>query len=253
MKIKSLILCLSLCIPSVFARESIIDNAGLLSPLNKASLLASVDSAASAYNFDLVIVTEKNIGPSSPKEYADNFFDNNGYGTGQNRDGCLFLLVTESRDYYFSTSGRGINILNSAAYNKLESGIVKMLKENDFFGAFRTFLLDWEEFLALDAKGRSYNFFQRWNLVLVIIAWILALAIGFIVVRSWKTAMNTVLPQTQAAAYVVPGSLEFKEKRDSFLYSTVNKIKLQSQSSSLSKGVSAGLSGSRHGGGGGKY
>ncbi|MDR2575322.1 MAG: TPM domain-containing protein [Treponema sp.] len=261
MKTKVIKFCLTFLIvfyvTPVFARENIIDNAGLLSQQEKASLLAAAASAASAYNFDLVIVTVKNIGASSPADYADNFFDRNGYGLGQNRDGCLFLLVTDSRDYWFSTSGRGIKILNSAASDKLENSVVKLLGEDNYYGAFNAFLTDWQTFLTLAAKGRNYNFFQQWNLVLVLIAWVLALAIGFIVVHIWKRAMDTVLPQTQAAAYVVPGSLAFREKKDSFLYSTVSKTKIQtqtqSQGSSSARNISVGSSGRSHGGRGGKY
>jgi len=256
MKTKVIKFCLTFLIvffvTPAFARENIIDNAGLLSQQEKASLLSAAASAASAYDFDLVIVTVKNIGASSPADYADNFFDRNGYGLGQNRDGCLFLLVTDSRDYWFSTSGRGIKVLNSAASNKLEGSVVKLLRENNYYGAFGAFLTDWQKFLALDAKGRNYNFFHQWNLVLVLIAWVLALAIGFIVVQTWKNKMDTVLPQTQAAAYVVPGSLAFREKKDSFLYSTVSKTKIQTQSSSSGR-ISSGSSGRGHGGRGGKY
>ena len=237
-----------------FAQERIIDNAGLLSQQEKANLMGLIASAASNYNFDLVIVTEKNIGASSPMQYADDFFDNNGYGLGQNRDGALFLLVTDSRDYWFSTSGSGIRILNSAAGNKLENSVVKSLREGNFYGAFNAFLLDWEEFLALDAKGRRYNFFQQWNAVLVLIAWVIAFAIGLIIVQVWKSRMNTALAQTQAAAYMVPGSLAFKEKKDSFLFCTVTKTKLQTEnSSSGGGGVHTGSSGRSHGGRGGKY
>jgi len=248
-----LLVLILFAVSPVFTQERIADKAGLLTSQEKANLEAIIKSAASNYNFDLVIVTEKNIGSSSPREYADNFFDKNRYGLGQNRDGCLFLLVTESRDYYFSTSGKGIDILNPAAYNKLESGVVKNLSENNFFGAFQAFLLDWEKFLALNANGRSYNIFHQYNVLLVSIAWIIALAIGFIVVQVWKNGMNTALAQTQAAAYVVAGSLEFNEKKDNFLYSTVSKVKRQSETGSSGKGVHISSSGARHGGGGGKY
>jgi uncharacterized protein len=254
MKTKLLKLSIPLLIvffaPPVFAQERVIDNAGLLSPQEKTSLLGAIAAAASAYKFDLVIVTERNIGAYDPREYADDFFDNNDYSQGQNRDGCLFLLVTESRDYWFSTSGRGDKILNPAAFNKLESDVVKLLGEAGYYEAFRAFLLDWDEFLALDAKGRSYNFFHQWNLVLVSIAWVLALAIGFIVVGAWKKGMNTALPQSQAAAYAVPGSLAFGEKKDSFLYSTVTKTRMQKTAGSgASGGAYVSSSGRRHGGG----
>jgi len=257
MKTKLIKFCLPFlivfCVPSAFALERIIDNAGLLSQQEKANLMGLITSAASNYNFDLVIVTEKNIGASDPMQYADDFFDNNGYGMGQNKDGCLFLLVTESHDYWFSASGRGIKILNSAAGDKLENNVVKSLKEGNFYGAFNAFLFNWEEFLLLDAKGRSYNFFYQWNAVLVIIAWVIAFAIGLIVVQIWKSGMNTVLPQAEAAVYMVPGSLAFKEKKDSFLFCTITKTKLQTENSSSGGGVHTGSSGRSHGGRGGKY
>jgi uncharacterized protein len=258
MKTKLIKICLPFlivfCVPSAFTLERIIDNAGLLSQQEKANLMGLISSAASNYDFDLVIVTEKNIGASDPMRYADDFFDNNGYGLGQDRDGCLFLLVTDSHDYWFSTSGRGIRILNPTAGGKLESSVVKFLKEGNFYGAFNAFLLNWDEYLLLDAKGWSYNFFYQWNAVLVLIAWVIAFAIGLIIVQIWKSGMNTALPQTQAAPYMVPGSLAFKEKKDSFLFSTITKTKLQTESSSSSgKGVHTSSSGSSHGGRGGKY
>ena len=235
-----------------FGRDRIVDNAGLLSAKEKEELQKMTDFIASSYNFDLVIVTEKNIGSARPMDYADDFFDYNGYGKGEDRDGCLFLHVTESRDYWFSTSGKGIGILNPSAFNKLEAGTVAHLRNNDPAAAYRAFILDWEEFLVLDAKGRHYNFFYQWNIILVSAAWLLALVIGFIIVQIWKARMNTAFLQTQAAAYMVPGSLAFSEKKDRFLYSTVSKTRRQTANSS-GGGIHTSSSGRSHGGGGGKY
>jgi len=235
-----------------FAQEKIVDNAGLLSPQEKASLTELVTSITSTYNFDLVIVTETNIGEYSTVDYADSFFDYYGYGLGQDRDGCIFLQVTESRDYSFRTTARGMAILNNTAFNKLENSTVKFLSAGNYYEAYRAFLLNWEEFLSLEERNRSYNFFHQWNALLVIISWLLSLAIGFIVVQTWKAQMNTAIQQTQAAAYVVPNSLSFKEKKDSFLYSTVTKIKRPDPPSS-SGGVTRSGSSGGHSGRGGKY
>ena len=260
-----LIVMIVFFVSPVFAQERIIDNANLLNSQEKDKLNEIISSVASKYNFDLVIVTENSIGATSPMEYADDFFDYKGYGLGQGRDGCLFLLVTGSRDYWFSTAGRGIELydstrLNKISGNKLESDVVKLLKKDNYYGAFRAFLTDWKVFLTLDAKNRSYNFFYQFNLILVLIVWGVALAIGFIVVQVWKSGMNTALMQTQAAAYVIPGSLAFKEKNDVFLYSTVTKSGRSDNSSSGGGGRSgggggshSGSSGSSHGGGGGHY
>ena len=230
--------------------DRVVDNASLLSPGQKGGLMARLNSLAAAYNFDLVIVTEKTIDGALPMNYADDFFDNNGYG----RDGCLFLIVTGTRDYWFSTSGRGIDILNPTAFGKLESDAVKSLRVDSYYAAFSSFLDNWEKFLILEAEGRSYNFFTRWNFVLVTISWLIALGTGLIVVQVWKSGMNTALPQTQAISYIVPGSVVYNQQTDSFLYSVVSKTARQTDSGPSSSGGShTSSSGMSHGGGGGKY
>jgi len=236
------------------ARSRIVDNSGLLSPSEKSRLLVRLDSLSEKYSLDLVIVTENDIGSARPMDFADDFFDYNGYGLGGDRDGCLFLLVTGTRNYWFSTSGRAIKILNSTAYDKLKSDSVKFLRQDNYFAAYSSFLDNWELFLGMEAKGRSYNFFYRWNMVLVIIIWLVAFAIGLIVVQVWKSGMNTALLKTQADAYMVAGSLDFSVKTDKFLYSVVTKSERQDNDSSSSGGrTHTSSSGRTHGGGGGRY
>jgi uncharacterized protein len=263
MKIKLIKLCLAVMIvffaSPVFAQERVVDNANILSSQEKENLKAIISSISSMYDFDLVVVTENDIGGASPMAYADDFFDYKGYGLdnngnsmGQDRDGCLFLLVTGTRDYWFSTSGRGIKLYTSTALSKLKSDVVKLLKSGSYYNAFQAFLLDSKEFLALNARGgRTYNFFHRWNYASVLVAWILSLLIGFLVVQSWKKKMNTALPQTQAAAYVVPGSLAFDVKTETFLYSIVQQSARDDDDSR--GGSHTGSSGRSHGGGGGHY
>jgi len=260
MKTKILILPLLfvLSAPLLFSqgneRDRVVDNAGLLSPGQKNHLMNYLDYISVTYKADLVIVTENSIGNSLPMDYADDFFDYNGYGIGNNRDGCLFLIVTGTRDYWISTSGRCIKILNPYAFKKMESDVLKFLRENNYDAAFNSFMDNWEKFLILDSRYRSYNFFYQWNAVLVIIGWLISLAIGFIVVQIWKSGMNTALLKTQADAYMIPGSLAFNEKTDKFLYSVVTKTERpKDDSSSSGGGIHTSSSGRTHGGGGGRY
>lgn len=236
-----------------FTQVRVIDNAGLLNSAELAGLEQLAADIAETYNFDLVIVTETDIGAARPVDYADDYFDYKGYGLGEDRDGCLFLVVMNSRDFYFSTSGRGIKILNSTAFDKLESDVVSNLSNGDYAAAFRTFIGNWEEFLILDAKGRSYNFLHKWNLAFVVGAWVIAFLIGFFIVKSWKSQMNTALPKREADTYIIPGSLAFTQKQDRFLYSTVTKKARPKTSSSGGGGSHRSSSGRSHGGGGGKF
>ena len=235
---------------SAFAQERIVDNAGLLSADQRENLRRLAGSIYQTYSFNLVIVTERDIGNASPMVYADDYFDNNGYG----QDGCLFLQVTGSRDYWISTSGTGMEILNDYAFGRLETDTVKFLSAGNNYEAYLAFIQDWDLFLNLDKNYRSYNFFYQWNAVLVTISWVIAFAVGFIVVHVWKKGMDTALPQRAASAYVVPGSLAFNVRRDDFLYSTVTRTRRQTQQgSSGGGGIHTGSSGRSHGGGGGRY
>jgi len=231
-----------------------VDNAGLLSSGEKAELEERMAALASQYDFDLVIVTEKSIGSARPIDYADDFFDNNNYGLGSDRDGCLMLQVTESRDYWFSSSGRGIKILNAAALDKLDSDAAAFLKNGDYGGAYGAFIDNMELFLSLDAKGRSYNFFYRYNAILLAIGWAISLLAGLFTVHLWKLQMDTATGKKEADSYIIPGSLAFTRQDEMFLYSTVTKTKRESKPpSSSGGGVHTSSSGRSHGGRGGKY
>jgi len=247
--------------------ERVVDRAGLLTFIQKKILIDRLDAIAEAHRFDLVIVTENSIGDTSPMNYADDFFDDNDFGLGNDRDGSLFLIVIETRDYWISTSGRGIDILNRSAFEKLESDALQFLREDNYYTAFSSFLDNWERLLIRGAqgesyttpgtKGTSYNSFDQWNATLVIIGWIIALITGLIIVHVWKKGMNTAFLQTQADSYVVNGSLAFDTKTDRFLYSTVTKTARPAEERSFASsgggGFHMGSSGRSHGGGGGKF
>ena len=233
-------LFLFLSVP-VFSQNRVFDNAGLLSAGEKSELENLLAQISSNYNFNLLIVTETDIGGAEPKNYADNFFDKDYKG----QDGCLFLQVTGSRDWYFSTSGRGNKILNSTAFNRLKNDVVKFLKEDVPSNAYMVFISDWILFLSLDAEGKSYNFLHVYSLYIYIGAWVVSLLIALFAVYLLKVKMNNVRPKTEADSFIVPGSLAFTKKNDTFLFCTVTKTERESSSGSSGGGG--------HGGGGGKY
>ena len=260
MKSKLFLICFAVIFFSVisfsaplFAKDRLADNAGLLSPSQASELREKLDRVSETYNFDLVIVTETDIGNTRPMNYADDFFDYNGYGFGEDFDGCLFLQVTESRDYWFSTCGRGIDMVNATAYEELDSNVLKNLKKDEYYKAYLTFVDTMEVFLKLDAKGQSYGIFQRYFDVMLLVSWVISLLVGLGIVASWKSKMNTALLKTEASPYIVQGSLAFTDRRERFLYSRVSKTAIPKSSSSGGGGSHTSSSGRSHGGGGGKY
>jgi len=76
------------------------------------------------------------------------------------------------------------------------------------------------------------EFVTAYHIPLLVVAWLLSFGIGLLIVLVWKRGMDTVRPQTHACNYVIPDSLNFRERKDRFLYSTVNRVRKQSSSSS---------------------
>lgn len=226
MKIKLFLLLLIIFAVSapLFGLDRVMDFAGLLSAAEAANLKELLDKTSLAYDFDMVVVSVRQTGNTEPMDFAAGFFNSNGYGLGENRDGCLLLVVTDMKVFWFGTSGKGKKILTSSASKKLEKETYGSLQNGNFYDAFVAYTRGWEELLILDAKGRTYNFLYKYNLVFVILAWVVSLVTGLIIVGVWKKGMDTAIPKKQAVSYITPGSLSFAVQQEKFIYSIVTKI-----------------------------
>ncbi|GHV17623.1 hypothetical protein FACS189493_5560 [Spirochaetia bacterium] len=242
------------------------DGPHLLTGDQVAALNERIAVIKNTYDFDVVLVTEESIHGWEPMDYADDFFDyrGGGFGNGEN-GGVLMLWVTDTRWAWFSGYGLtplgGETVFNDFTIAASDRHIDRYLKADeggadDIYGMYNRFLDDVEKYLGLAAQGRSYNFLYEYLHVLLVIVWIIALLTGLIIVSVWKKGMNTARGSGEAAAYIVPGSLQFAVKTDTFLYSTVSKTVKQSSSSSggsHSGGSHRSSSGRSHSGGGSRH
>ena len=80
------------------------DDADLLTDHEEAVLLSELDEISERQRMDIVVVTTDSLEGKSAMEYADDFYDYNGYGFGNSRDGVLLLISMEDRDWWLSTT-----------------------------------------------------------------------------------------------------------------------------------------------------
>ena len=90
---------------SVLTKTRLTDDAGLLTEEEKTALCAKLDEISERQAFDVVVVTKNGLDGKTAQEYADDFFDYNGFGQGEEYDGALLLLDMDSRAFQISTSG----------------------------------------------------------------------------------------------------------------------------------------------------
>lgn len=245
----------------------IVDNAGLLTSQQRSELESTAQKLADTYGIDVVILTVDSLGYKGPQAYADDYFDENGYGIGADYSGVLLLLSMEERDWAISTCGKGISALTDYGIDAAISRIAPYLSEDQFYSAFRTYLWELEDDFEAYRQGEPVDVPTPSNKVsasTILFRLLLALAIGAaaggITLTIMRSKMNTAKPQKSAAGYMVGGSYDLYRCQDLFLYSHTSRVRRSEDNggSGHSGGhggstVHHSSSGRSHGGGHGKF
>lgn len=272
-------LLLSLALPlTAFANETpalVVDSAELFTADEAAALEAKAQALRSQYEMDVVILTVNSLDGSRPQDFADDFFDENGYGYGENYSGALFLLSMGERDWYISTSGDAIYALTDYSIQASAEEALSYFGEGDYYGGFNA----WLDVLPLyfdalrdgspidgyaDYSEDYYHgdqeevvYYEETSSPNIFLSLIIGLAVASISLLVMRAGMNTKRPQGSAASYLVQDSYRLNTREDVFLYSNVTKQprpqKVESHSSGGGSSIHTSSSGRSHGGGGGKF
>lgn len=70
----------------------LVDDADLLTDSEEQELNTELDEISEKQQCDVVVVTENSLDGKSAQDYADDFFDYNGYGYGDEDSAVLFLI-----------------------------------------------------------------------------------------------------------------------------------------------------------------
>lgn len=224
------------------AADRLDDGADLIAVAEELTLRSKLDKVSEKYGIDVVVVTVDGTGDKSVSAYADDYFDNGGYGY----DGVLLLISMEYRDWYISTSGECMDAFSDSDIDDIGDLMTDDLSDGDYAAAFTTFVDECDSYMDIHINGEPFSWGSS-----VVIALIVGLIVALIATGSMKGKLKSVNFQSAAASYVRPGSFKVTESRDSFLYSTVSRRAKPKQSSGSSRHVSS--SGRSHGGGGGKF
>ncbi len=220
----------------------LVDDASLLTASEKAELLELLTDLSEKTECDIAVVTAESLGGKSPMAFADDFFDYNGYGYGENDNGIMLVLALESRDYWITTHGKAYDNISSSEIEDIEDAVVPYLSSGDYYTAFA-------EFANESSKLVNGHIF---GLVDIVIALAVGVLIAFISVSVMKGKLKSVRAQSGASVYMKAGSLNLTRSHDIFLYHTVTRVPRPKESSGGGGGHTS-SSGRSHGGGGGKF
>jgi uncharacterized protein len=135
----------------------IYDKAKLFSAAELEALENDANALSESLQLDIVVVTtDKNEGKTS-RAYADDFYDQNSFGYGPDKDGVLLLINMEDREVYISTCGKGIRYLTDARIDSVLDKIYIDLGNGNYSTAVTGFMKEVEAYVAAGIPQDQYN------------------------------------------------------------------------------------------------
>lgn len=252
----------------------VVDNADLLTEDETSRLSDLANGLTEELEIDIIIVTTWGLDGKTAMEYADDFYDQNGYGCGPDNSGILLLLAMESREWYMSTCGEAIYIFTDYGLDRLGEQILPYLSDGAYFDAFRVWMNALPGYVDAYRNGSPYDGYVEPDEYIPVggeeivhyqpdaeiapgARFLIALVIGavaaLIVVLIMRSKMNTARFQKHAVDYLKDGSYRMHRRSDVYLYSRVSKTPKPKNNGGGGSSVHRSSGGVRHGGRGGRF
>ena len=84
-------------IPTERQKPLLVDEAGLLSEEESSTLINKLEEISQRQKNEVAVVTVNSLEGKTAEAYADDYYDYNGYGYGENDDGLLLLVSMGER------------------------------------------------------------------------------------------------------------------------------------------------------------
>ncbi len=257
------LLCLAFPLAALAVTDTpkLVDNAGLLDSAEANEVQAALDGVSEKYDVDIVVLTTNGLDGKTIRDYSDDYFDEHGYGTGDDKSGVLWVIDMDSRESYVSTSGEGIAAVTDYGKTLLADEVNPHLSAGDYSGAMLAYAKTMDDYFTSERAGRPVDNYNEpaqkkapgaGTYVLAgVISLLAAFGISFAITGSMKKKMKSVRKQVSASAYADQNGLNLRENTDRYLYHRVVAVPLPKNDSSRGGGSSVHTSsgGSTHGGG----
>lgn len=246
------LICLSMFVSaSAFTRVErtlplVVDEADILFEDEETALIAKCEAFTTEYEMEIAVVTITDLQGMTAEAYADDFYDYNGYGYGENDDGILVLYVdgtSGNRELHITTHGNGTSEFYDTVREEMYVIMKDLIIAEDYNGAFNAFVQKAEE--AMKPYVSPTVFFVC---VLFGVA-------GGLIVTAHMTSKNYTVYQRDASRYERSGSLELINHRDRLVNTNIQRItKATSNNNGGSRSSThRSSSGRSHGGTGGRF
>lgn len=253
--------------------NNVVDMLDYLTESEENALQSRIDTIKENFNLDTVIVITDNTEGKSSMEFADDYYDYNGYGLDSEYSGLLMLINMDIREVWISTTGKAIDIYTDSRIYNMVNNVTGYLSNANYNAACNKFLddvskyaksgvpegqyrVEGDPYSTLDSRQLSnLSYFGKVSLLMsswpvYIIALIIAIIATVIVSHSSKGKVTI-----SSRTYEESGSFVLTEDTNQYIRETTTRTKIERSSGGGGSGSSThrGSSGRSHGGGGGRF
>lgn len=247
--------------------EYTVDSAKVLTTEELESLKSKLAQISDENNIDVGVVTVDYLDGKSAQEFANDLFEQNKFGKGENRDGILLLVATEDREWAMSTHGSAKEAFNEEGLDYLSGEFLPYLSDDDFYSAFENFADNAQELGTMYVAGDPYgegeyvddenypvdeNIVEEEkginNEVWIPLSIVMGCAISLIIMMMYKSQLKSVKSESRADDYLI--DIKLVKSQDIFLYRTVTRTM---RPKNTDTGGSSSGGGSSYGGSSGSF
>lgn len=226
---------------------------GSLSEAEEKALFSSLTELVREMGFSVCVVISDNIGESKTDvqaiDYADLYLES---FCGIDGDGILLLINNDTKYDRISTSGCCIDLFTDRDIDRIFDDFYDELTDGNYYNAVYYFCKSVKRYSESDSDSASFGDFI--GLVAFSAPWWLLFPVIFTIAFVHNVKVRyAVKPQKGARSYLLTDSIQYEEKKDTFIRSYV-RVESSSSGSHSSSGHRSSThrssSGGRHGGGG---
>lgn len=141
------------------ASPQVYDLGGYFTADEAASLEAACADFRETTGLDIGIVTTNDANGKLEQEYADDFYEENGFGTDGAYSGLLLLIDMEHRGVWITTEGEAIRYFTDERIEKMYDEVIDShLADGDFAGGAAAFVALAEQYYDKGIPSDQYNY-----------------------------------------------------------------------------------------------
>lgn len=220
--------------------EYAVDSAEVLTTEELETLKSKLSQISDENNIDVGVVTVDSLDGKTAQEFANDLFEQNKFGKGENKDGILLLVATEDREWAMSTHGSAKEAFNEEGLDYLSGEFIQCLADSDYYSAFENFANNAKELSTMYVAGEPYgveeyidggNYTVDENIVddkkginnevWIPLSIVIGCVISLIIMLMYKSQLKSVKSESRADDYLI--DMKLIKSQDIFLYRTVTR------------------------------